>query len=169
MLKREVIRTTLDQDSRSESVGWTKNPTWFSESLLAISQPIILIRHPAQTWYSNYRLNRQWLKYEPDEPWCKCLSSLLWARLLYDYLCSLGTEPIIVNAEDIIYNTEALVESLCNKLELDHAGVRFSWPVVPVEERPPGAAGAFRETIDSSTGIVRPHGKVCSTEVQYWL
>jgi hypothetical protein len=83
-------------------------------------------------------------------------SSLLWCQLLYDYFVSQGKKPVLVEAQDFIYNTEPIMTKVCRELGIDENGWSDKWDPVPAEYWPDHEIGnAMTGALMSSAGIER--------------
>jgi hypothetical protein len=78
-------------------------------------------------------------------------------RCLFDLLSEQGRTPLVVDADDLLYETARVTTKLCTALDLDPAQMEESWEAMPEEERPENAVmRAFKSTIHESTDIERP-------------
>jgi len=70
--------------------------------------------------------------------------------------------PIVVDAEDIIYNTEPTMQKLCSLIGIDSAGVQYSWDPMPEEKLSEQLLdGWFFRDLFKSTGVQMRTNKVC--------
>ena len=138
------------------------NPTTFSDALFESFTPIILIRHPLLVLRSYYLNQHPVFRLEPTDEDFKFGTTLQFSKLWFDAKReATGQIPIVVDAEDVVYDTERTVSRLCKRLGIAEDGVQFSWSPVPMDQRPkdPIMQGFFKDILDSS-GIMRAE-KVC--------
>lgn len=64
-----------------------------------------------------------------------------------------GQVPIVVDAEDVVHNTEATISLLCSHLGIDANGAQYTWDPAPREEWPddPIMQGFFVDMLNSSS------------------
>lgn len=86
-------------------------------------------------------------------------ASFKWLRLAYEWYSQvadarMAARPIVLNADEVIARPE-VVRQLCERLQLDPAGVRFEWDAVPeaVREEHSAYVKQFHGTINASSGI----------------
>ena len=92
-------------------------------------------------------------------------STLGFCRLLFDHLRKLGKEPIVVDAEDMLWRTGDLEETLCSRFGLAGGVIRDTWDPVPEEQNPTNPVlREWTKTIYESSGIERPAQKVCQQD-----
>ena len=83
-------------------------------------------------------------------------TSLRWAKCLYEYFINQGHNPIILDAEDVIYNTKAITDKLCDFLGIDSDGVKETWDPLPREQWPDHSIGnALTGHLMGSSGVER--------------
>ena len=149
-----------------------RNPTAFSTQFLDNITPIFLIRHPALSIVSFYRNQTGILRNAAEDESFRILISLEWTRLVFDsYLRRRGLPvntspdiagfpkeqlPLLIESIDVIYNTQAVAEKVCDYVGIDRDGVQYKWDPVPEEQWPPSAlARAFFRDMLESSGIQR--------------
>lgn len=148
-----------------------RNPTVLKTEFLDSVIPVLLIRHPALSIPSFLRKNITICKNQPEDEDFAIYSALFWSRLIFDsFVVRAGGRlpadhdhqvPIVVDAADVIYNSKAIIESLCRRLEIDPSGVQFSWPPVPDGERPKDPVlSSFFDALYNSSGVERRAEKV---------
>ena len=153
IMAQEVMLSAFVDDRNADLKPWTSNPTHIPDSLLEVSQVVILIRHPAKIVSSGAPVARDAIGLQPGDRDIFNMFTLRWARLMFDYLQSTGKKPIIVSGEDVVKNPDSLLDSLSEALDLDRAGLRTSWPLVSPEERPTGPMGPWLKRVSDSTGV----------------
>jgi hypothetical protein len=143
--------------SQSKPTPIPPNPTVLPTSFLRTMSPVCLIRHPAPMFESYYRAaiqgNLNISIHDEDFP---VNTSLRWVRLVHDWYLSLGKQPLVIEADDLI-NEDAVMPKFCKALGLDPQYLRTQWDKVPEEEkaRQGVMVTAFLKTIQNSTGIIR--------------
>jgi hypothetical protein len=149
-----------DPDYQDSSLG--TNPTHIPDDFFATLTPIVLIRHPALAVDSIYRtkvaLGRPSLEEEHFELLCNDRA----LRVLYTYFSSRGQEPIVVDAEDLLWRTNDLAKGICQRLGIDANGLSETWSPTPqseIEKMNP-IIYMFTKDMHDSDGICRPAVKV---------
>jgi len=157
--------------------SFRQNPTAFSTGFLDNITPIFLVRHPALSIVSFYRKQIDILRSAAEDEDFRILTSLEWTRLVFDsYLRRRGLPvntspdiagfpkdhlPLLIESIDVIYNTQAVAEKVCDYVGIDKDGVQYKWDPTPEEQWPPSAlARAFFQDMLKSSGIRRAE-KVC--------
>ena len=89
-------------------------------------------------------------------------------RLLFDYFKAQGRQPLVVDAEDILWRTHGMAKNLCTALGggggiIDPTGLSDTWQPTPKEqvERMNPADYMLTKNIRDSSGIERPAAQVC--------
>ncbi|KAF2167770.1 hypothetical protein M409DRAFT_21921 [Zasmidium cellare ATCC 36951] len=120
--------------------------------------PVFTIRAPRSTVPSTYRAMRPQPQYAPEIAKQRELymhaTNLGWNRELYDWYTAQGVEPIIVDADDYMTNTDYVL-SLCQKLGLNPDDAQLSWSKPTKEEANAfhPAWAAVQRTLINSAGI----------------
>lgn len=158
----ELIRT----NARS-----VHNETVLSDEFLKTWLPVFLIRHPALSFPSFYRVfakarGTEFAKSVPGRRSCEMTMTMRWTRKLHAFYlehfneCNIradqgdaetGTWPIILDADDIMTQPAVLVR-LCSIIGLDSDRLRYTWG--QSNQPQPHWAQTFRTTLDSSTAII---------------
>lgn len=154
-MAQEAMLRVFEDDRNADLKPWSSNPTHLPDSLLDVSQVVILIRHPAKIVSSGAPVAKAAIGLQPGDRDIFNMFTLRWARLMYDYLQSTGKKPIIVSGEDVVGNPESLLDSLSEALGIDRGGLRVSWPLVTPAERPAGPMGPWLKRVSDSTGVER--------------
>lgn len=150
----------LPKDQYAE---WKYNPSPFTDELFRSFRPVLLIRHPAlmqPSFYIKQKIlffNEAW-----DEEYA-VLTSLCWPRTIldcYNRLYQQGlvrNRPIVVDAYDVVKNTDTLMPKLCNELRIDPAAIQYDWSPIPRDQWPADPCmQEFYKEILSSSGVNRP-------------
>lgn len=141
-----------------------RNPTVFSDEFLDNAEPVFLIRHPALNIPSFLRKNRMICKNQAGDEDFAIFSAIYWSRLVFDsYMLRSrpingggNMKPVVIDAADVVYDTENVIRALCDRLEIDFSGVQFSWPPLPDADWPSdGALRTFFKELFLSTGVER--------------
>ena len=154
------------------------NPTWIPNDLYKSLSPLILIRHPARMIPSFYRTQADVFKLQTTDEDFAMYTSLQWLRIIFDSYRELYSEnddlnhpywscntidstkerpiwPLVIDAEDVVHSTQAIVSKLCDIWDIDSSGVQYSWKAIPKEERPKDKIiCGFFDTLLSSTGVI---------------
>ena len=171
------------------SSGRMSNPTWIPDDLYTSLSPLILIRHPARMIPSFYRTLVDVFKLQTTDEDFAVYTSLRWLRIIFDSYRELYSQnddpvhpysscnmihsteerptwPLVIDAEDVVHSTQAIVSKLCRLWHIDSSGVQYSWKAVPREERPKDKIMCgFFDTLLSSTGVIQGN-KVCSNRTK---
>jgi len=139
------------------------NPTILPDRFLKTLAPILMIRHPAKQIGSVYKTS-QMASTDPRTADFEILTSYKFSRLLFDYFRSYylhekdGSDgekvawPIVVDADDLINDTEGLARRFCELVGIDHDGVIYKWEKgIPKDQ----FHASFMETLNSSSGVVK--------------
>jgi hypothetical protein len=161
-MAQEVMLSAFKDDRNADLKPWCSNPTYLPDSLLEVAQVVILIRHPAKIVSSGAPVARDAIGLQPADRDIFNMFTLRWARLMFDYLRSTGRNPIVVSGEDVVKNSEALLDALSEALGVARGGLRVSWPLASPEERPTGPMGPWLKRVSDSTGVERKTGQVFS-------
>ncbi|KAK9415184.1 putative Sulfotransferase domain-containing protein [Seiridium unicorne] len=181
VLNPHLIKANIDQGLGSSlpSVQGRENPTMLHQEFFESVAPIILIRHPALSVPSYYRAQKAVFKLNPEDEDFAAMSTLRWARIIFDAYMKLwegvdrkGAEakqkfPIVIDAADVVYNTERLMLRLCHALGIDSNGIQYQWNPVPLNEWPrdPIMQGFFGDMLRSN-GVLKRTAKAGQPEEQ---
>lgn len=148
-----------------------RNPTVLPTEFLDGVTPVFLIRHPALSIASFFRKNITICRNQAEDEDFAIYSALFWSRLVFDsFIVRAGGRlpaeseqvPIVVDAADVIYNSEAIIKRLCQRLGIDPSGVQFSWAPTPGEEQPGDPVmRSFFDALYQSSGLERRAQRVC--------
>jgi hypothetical protein len=157
-----VIKIIRGEVTEPSSFG--ENPTILSLDLLNTIAPIILIRHPALSVNSIYRSALAMSKQRPGDEDFDFLTMNKPLRMLFDWFKSQGKQPIVVDAEDLLWRTNEMSKNLCARLGISPEGLRDQWDPTPKEklDKMNPIAVMLTQDIQASTGIIRPEQKVRS-------
>lgn len=111
------------------------NQTIFPDAYLESWNPIFLVRHPARAFESIYRsimdVSKTPIVAEASEESIQKLieshMTLSWTRDLYEWYGGRGFDPIVIDAEDVVVNTEALTQRLARYIGFDGEKLQYSW------------------------------------------
>ncbi|KAI7237471.1 TFIIH basal transcription factor complex, subunit SSL1 [Hortaea werneckii] len=153
-VQKDVALACLRSDNPS-SFKPSMRPTPLSDAVLKSCVPAMLIRHPARIVPSLYRAETATDMLRIGDEAFTLWSTVRFTRILYEYLESLGNRPVVVDAEDLVHDTQALVGKLCHALEIDPKGVQLQWDAArPDEPLPEGVEPGFHDVLRASTGII---------------
>lgn len=153
-VQKDVALACLRSDNPSSFKPSTR-PTPLSDAVLKSCVPAMLIRHPARIVPSLYRAETATDMLHIGDEAFTLWSTVRFTRILYEYLESLGNRPVVVDAEDLVHDTQALVQKLCHALEIDPKGVQLQWDAArPDEPLPEGVEPGFHDVLRASTGII---------------
>lgn len=157
---------TLQRPLAIESINGTRNtdtvlpnPTFLPDDIFDSFTPIIIIRHPGLILGSLWRTQKPILKVKAEgSKGLTMMTSLQFAKMWFDAKKSAAkdSEPIVVDAEDFVYNTEPTMTELCLRLGIDPSGMQYQWDIIPAEQWPGDALmHTFFQDLMKSTGIKR--------------
>lgn len=136
------------------------NNTIFPDEYLRSWLPTFTVRHPALVFPSHYRALVDSSGYTEDRmiEEAGAFSTFYWTRSLYDcYKDTLGIEPIILEADDVISRPEVLFR-YCELVGLDPEKLKFTWDAKSPEElatiKNP-VVKRFTSTINASSGVLQ--------------
>lgn len=128
---------------------------------------------------SFYRTQIDVFRYQVTDEIFAIFASLRWLRPIFDSYKKLYAEnddlvpqyssrgtnngikethtwPLVLDAEDVVYSTQAVAVKLCDIWNIDASGVQYSWKATPVEEWPEDKIfSGFFDTLLKSTGVLR--------------
>ena len=188
VIRPDVILSCL----RAARPAIPRNPTHLPDAFAETLTPVILIRHPALSIPSFYRLQRDVMKHDVRDQGFNALVTQRWVRLVFDYYLHVwaarqptratqncarpsveladtfpaSTLPIVLDAEELSYDPGPLLAALCTRLGLDQRGLQLTWDPVPDAERPSdGLMQAFFQDMWKSSGWQQPKrvGQRCPT------
>ena len=152
------------QETPSKSTSHLCLPDDFLTSVL----PVILIRNPALMIPSFYRAQND-CKISLDSAHFNCFMDLRWTWQLYEWYCSQGITPIVVDGDDVM-KQPAVIRKLCEMCGMDPDQVRqvtrmkkvflltrpqqimWEWEHEEAPENP--LANRFKSTLINSKGII---------------
>ncbi|RMX87181.1 hypothetical protein D0868_15027 [Hortaea werneckii] len=153
-VQKDVALACLRSDNPSSFKPSTR-PTPLSDAVLKSCVPAMLIRHPARIVPSLYRAETATDMLRIGDEAFTLWSTVRFTRILYEYLESIGNRPVVVDAEDLVHDTQTLVGKLCHALEIDPKGVQLQWDAArPDEPLPEGVEPGFHDVLRASTGII---------------
>ncbi|KAJ5860529.1 uncharacterized protein N7529_007839 [Penicillium soppii] len=159
----------VQQNSSSSTSTWSsKNQTVLPDEALRKWRLVFLIRHPALAFPSYYRamleLHEEGYLHESEfQPHLQANMTLQWTRTLYDWSCELFSEPLMLDADDVISNPAAIAE-FCETTGLDSSQLKFAWNSAPKggeaksssESETKKSLGAVMEkTLLDSSGVLK--------------
>lgn len=157
-----ISRSVQDHWTAGEPFGDSerRNPTIFRTEFLDGVTPVFLIRHPALSIPSFFRKDVLVCKNQADDEDFPIYTALAWSRLIFDsYILRAGKSdkrPVVVDAADVVYDTERTLKALCERLEVDWSGVQLSWDPLPDSDWPTdGVLKTFFAELFKSTGVER--------------
>lgn len=158
LLRQEVILASMRQgeegEVRPEEIA---NPTYLPDEVIKTLSPLLVIRHPLLVVDSAFRGLRKVTGMVPQEEDFEFQCTMKWTKILYDYFRhQLGITPTVIDSEDYIYRTSAVMEKLCAMYGLDPNGIQYTWDPVPEAYWPKGeVAREFVGHVMSSKGLER--------------
>ncbi|KAI7588794.1 hypothetical protein KC316_g4298 [Hortaea werneckii] len=133
-----------------ESPPKSTSPLCLPDDFLTSVLPVILIRNPALMVPSFYRAQND-CKIDLDSAHFKCFMDLRWTWQLYDWYCSQGITPIVVDG-DAVMKQPAVVRKLCEMCGMDPDKILWEWEQEEAPENP--LANRFKSTLINSKGII---------------
>lgn len=137
----------------------------FSTEFLDNVTPVFLIRHPALSIPSFFRKDIVVCKNKAGDEDFPIYTALWWSRLIFDsfVLRSENSDivPVVIDAADVIHDTQPTLQALCERLEIEWSGVQLSWDSLPDSDWPTDAVlKTFFADLFKSTGVERRADKV---------
>ncbi|KAI7308092.1 hypothetical protein KC315_g13523 [Hortaea werneckii] len=126
------------------------SPLCLPDDFLTSILPVILIRNPALMVPSFYRAQND-CKIDLDSAHFRCFMELQWTWQLYDWYCSQGVTPIVVDGDDVM-KQPAVVRKLCELCGMDPDKIMWEWEQEEAPENP--LANRFKSTLINSKGII---------------
>lgn len=156
---------SFQKGSNRSDINGTKsalrtNPLVIPDEYMRSFQTIFLIRDPRLVLFSLIKAHKDsWPEYRTK--FAMFLNSnLQFVRDAHAWLASEAAEgncpePLIVDSEDVINNSETL-QRLCDRTGLDKSRIRYEWEAMPEEvlSKLPIAGQRFLAEISRSTGVV---------------
>ncbi|ESK94831.1 hypothetical protein Moror_14104 [Moniliophthora roreri MCA 2997] len=133
-----------------------ENPTFLPTRFLLTLTPIFIIRHPASVAPSFLRAVTVGTSITVDsEEFATCCSYKNQINI-FEFYKSQGTEPIVVDGERLVNDTQGVMKKLCERVGLDEGGLKYEWDA----KQAPGAVvskaqDAFAGTVMRSTGVIK--------------
>lgn len=145
---------------RDQPFDIPRNPTYIPDIIYDTLSPIVLFRNPIIHITSLHRDLLNGTQIRPGDETFTLTTSLAFTRHLYDQLRDQGRNPILIDAEDLLWRTQELGEKLCAALGIENV-LSEKWDPTPEDQRPTHPAIAqWTKDIHESNGILRPATKV---------
>lgn len=162
-----VLGLIRDEIQTPEQLG--RNPTHLPDEIFDTLRPIILIRHPSLSIKSIYRSALELTKQRPgDEDFdLICLNKPL--RILFDYFRAQGRQPVVVDAEDMLWRTDDMTKTLCDSLgSVDPESLSDKWEPTSQAEmhKMNPLVVMLTKNILESSGIERPSEKPVDPSIE---
>lgn len=146
------------------------NPTHIPDDILTRMIPVILIRHPALAFPSFLRVQQKEHMLDLADEAFDFWIHLEYSQYIFHYFQSLhdrapstAPAPVIIDAEDLVHQTDTLTAKLCELCNISQDGVRDSWNAAGADEPlPEGVVPFFHEKLRMSTSVDRGDGEVGS-------
>ncbi|KAB5513292.1 hypothetical protein GE09DRAFT_1067412 [Coniochaeta sp. 2T2.1] len=156
---------TFGEESERWKVGDGKqgedNVTMLSDNYLSNWRLVFLIRHPAMSAASLYRVTADAVWQNNVDKASKLnymrnSNRLAWTRKLYDLARDLGQDPLVIDADDVI-SGPGVVKLFAERLGMDPALVKTKWEPTSEEELKKKTPRAQRmlSTLLASSGLQR--------------
>lgn len=160
LLDQDLILNTLRRGENSPCPKISSNPTHIPDDILETLTPVLLFRHPLLSIPSIYPKLNPVSGIEPDDEDFEISITLRWTQYIYDYFVSIGRRPIVVEAQDFVWNTKPTMDKLCRELGIDESGWLDKWDPLP-KEHWPNHKNAIAMTSDlmESSGLQRRVGE----------
>ena len=155
LIKPEIVLSSLRSNSPelNEILANYTNPTLIDDVLLKSFTPIFLIRHPALVMGSYWEVNSQSIGSDVDDEQFAWITSIRWVRILFEfYRRRTGEQPLVIDAEDVVYHTLEVTGEICSRFGLDSAGIALHWEPEPLSDRP---GEFFKKRLRGSKGVER--------------
>ncbi|EQL02676.1 hypothetical protein OCS_01614 [Ophiocordyceps sinensis CO18] len=160
-----------------------KNQTVLPDETLRTWSLVFLIRHPALAFPSYYRAMLElrqegYLHASEFQPHFRANMTLRWTRLLHDWACEQASEPLMLDADDVISN-QAVVVRFCHMTGLDPAQLKFAWdPMTQAgadssseSDNKKSLGHVMEKTLLDSSGVLKgktSHGIDITAESEKW-
>lgn len=166
IVSNERPRTSSYLDTGATGPLSLTNPTFLPDDFLLSWQPLFLIRHPALTFESWYRMESRVATVELDSPKFDSFTSFRCSRHLYDWYVSklpapaspsldsdgtVASPPLVIDADDVIMREP--VERLCELLKMDPLHLIWEWDATNMPESTNSRSKAFMGCLWQSTSI----------------
>lgn len=120
------------------------NQTIFPDSYLESWNPVFLVRHPIRAFESILRsfndvlVKSEQMPFEPSEEAKLALISghmtLSWTRRLWEFYESKGIVSLIVDADDLVTQPQAVTQKLADWVGIDKDTLQYTWSEVTGKE-----------------------------------
>lgn len=140
------------------------NQTVFSDSYLLRYSPIFLVRHPVRAFESIVRSFRDVLSQDerfthvPEAGTVALISAhltLSWTRILWQFYESKGVPSLIIDADDLVTQPQAVTQALAEFVGFDKEAMRYTWTEASDSEKAAKEAAIRRmlSSLDASAGV----------------
>lgn len=146
---------TMDVIASGGEAASDENPTRLPDDLLqTVTHPVFLIRHPALMVGSFWKTQLTVYKMQPDDDLFMVMSTLRWTALLYDWFVQGGVRPLVIDAHDIVNDTESVMRNVCEAVGIDPDGVQYEWQAEGnVDFADNHMRRTFMNELQNSTGV----------------
>ncbi|THY20742.1 hypothetical protein D6D01_06636 [Aureobasidium pullulans] len=131
----EHVQSIINSSSIIPSIP--ENFTSIPDTLLlhANTIPVLTIRDPRLAVPSAYRVLTSFgFPHGSGRPNFLISTTLIWQRRLYDFFCSHGVQPMVIDADDIMTDPE-YCRFVCEKLDLEPDLACVEWERITEEEK----------------------------------
>ncbi len=136
LLDQDLILNTLRRGENEPPPKILTNPTHIPDDIMETLTPVLVFRHPLLIIPSIYPKLNPISGIEPDDEDFEISATLRWTQYIYDYFVSIGRKPIVVEAQDFVWNTKPTMDKLCRELGIDESGWIDEWDPLPREHWP---------------------------------
>ncbi|ESK94830.1 hypothetical protein Moror_14103 [Moniliophthora roreri MCA 2997] len=137
-----------------------ENPTFLPTRFILTFTPIFIVRHPANVAPSYLRAVSSASDKSPSmsihsEEFATCCAYKN-HRSIFDFYRAQGIEPVVIDGERLVIDTQGVMKKFCERVGLDEAGLKYEWEA---KQAPAGAANkaidVFSRTAMRSTGVIK--------------
>ena len=151
----DVLRNADCPYARPGPPGCRKNPTYVPDDLMETFTPVLLIRNPLLFVPSNWKIHQPFQE-KPEEEAFTMFASHRWVRILWDYFREkVQAAPIVVDAEDVIHNTNVFATAFCKRLGIEPQWQEVWDPKLTEEQKGQDPWNQALYNIRASGGIIR--------------
>ncbi|EPS44602.1 hypothetical protein H072_1415 [Dactylellina haptotyla CBS 200.50] len=148
---RPVIKTQLEKGTYKENPA-AVCPVVLPPEFLITLNPIFLIRDPIRFVPSYYKVGVDSIGVRIGDADWPVNSSLRATRLLFDWYRDQGISPTVIDALDLVHDTDDTMKALSKKLNIDYEGIITNWSAKK-PEHDSGQGDGWLASLSNSTGI----------------
>ncbi|KAK6525456.1 hypothetical protein TWF694_005592 [Orbilia ellipsospora] len=128
----------------------TQPPVVLPPAFLVSLTPVFLIRDPIRFVPSYYKAGVDSIGVRVGDPDWAVNATLKGSRLLYDWYKEQGISPMIIDAKELVHQTENVTKEFCERAGVDKGGVITKWET---SKNTSVHADTWFSSLGGSTGI----------------